>query len=67
MLILKRNTGQRIVINGGIYVEVLPPDARDGRGTVKLGVTAPPEVIVDREEIHLQRQAHPETPNGRRK
>lgn len=66
MLVLKRKPGQRLILDGGrIIIEALPAFEGDMRG-IKLGITAPPGMIVDREEVHQQRQAHPETPNGRR-
>jgi carbon storage regulator len=48
MLVLSRKPGEAIVIGDGIEVVVL--DANGGR--VKLGVVAPAEVPVHREEIH---------------
>lgn len=47
MLVLSRKTSQRITIGGDVVVTVLRTD----RGTVKLGIDAPPEVKVAREEI----------------
>ena len=47
MLVLTRKIGEAIVIDGGIAVRVL--DA--GAGRVRLGVEAPAEVLVLREEI----------------
>jgi carbon storage regulator len=49
MLILSRKVEQSIIINGNIVVKVLCVD----RDTVKLGVDAPKEVAVNREEIQL--------------
>ncbi len=47
MLVLTRKTGQKIIINNNIEVTVL-----ETRGdTVKLGVNAPREVTIYREEI----------------
>ena len=48
MLILTRKSGESIVIDGRISVTVVQID----RNTVKLGIQAPPEVIVHRQEIH---------------
>jgi carbon storage regulator len=53
MLILSRKIDQSIVINGDIVVKVLRLDG----DTVKLGIEAPKEVAVNREEIHLALQA----------
>ena len=47
MLVLTRRVGETIVIEGGIRITVL-----EIRGyCVRLGVTAPPSVRVDREEV----------------
>ena len=48
MLVLSRKRGEAIVIGDGITVTIL---ATDG-GRVKLGVAAPAEVPVHREEVH---------------
>lgn len=48
MLVFTRRRGQRIVIGDGIEVEVL----RVGRDGVRLGVVAPPEVAVHRQEVY---------------
>lgn len=48
MLVLSREVGQRIVIDGGIILEVL--DIKGCR-KVRLGIIAPPEVAVNREEV----------------
>ncbi len=48
MLILTRKIEESIIIDGDIEVKVLAYD----RGQVKLGVTAPDNVVIDREEIH---------------
>lgn len=49
MLILSRKVNESIVIDGKIVVKVL----RIERDAVKLGIQAPPEVPVHREEIYL--------------
>lgn len=54
MLVLGRRLNERIVIEGGRIV-VTVVDIGDGR--VRLGITAPDGVRVDREEIHLVRVA----------
>lgn len=48
MLVLTRKPGEQIVIGHGIRVTVVSV----GPGRVKIGVEAPPEVRVDRAEIH---------------
>lgn len=46
MLVLSRKVGERIVIADNIWLEVL--EIRWGR--IKVGITAPPEVTVNRAE-----------------
>lgn len=48
MLILSRKLNESIVIDGKIIVKVLRID----KDTVKLGIQAPAELPVHREEIH---------------
>ncbi len=50
MLILSRRAGDAIIIEGGIRIVVL---ASDRRG-VRLGIEAPPQVSIVREEIVTQ-------------
>jgi len=47
MLVLSRHVGEKLMIDR--YIEVTVVDIRHDR--VKLGVTAPPEVSVHREEV----------------
>jgi carbon storage regulator len=47
MLVLSRKLGERIVINGNVVVTVVKID----RNQIRLGVEAPPNVPVFREEI----------------
>ncbi|HEX3314946.1 MAG TPA: carbon storage regulator CsrA [Gemmataceae bacterium] len=47
MLVLTRKVGESIVIGGGIRVTVTAIDGNK----VRLGIEAPPEVRVDREEV----------------
>lgn len=53
MLVLERNIGQSIIINGNIEVWYSSLDRSTGK--IKLAIEAPKEVIVDREEIHKKR------------
>jgi carbon storage regulator len=46
-LIVRRKPGQNIVISGGITIQVLEVCGR----RVKLGITAPPEIKIVREEL----------------
>ncbi|GHO76483.1 hypothetical protein KSD_42540 [Ktedonobacter sp. SOSP1-85] len=52
MLVIRRKKGERIILSGNIVLEVL--EVEEGR--IKLGITAPPEVTIVREEL-LQRQS----------
>ena len=47
MLVLSRKRGQSIVIDGQILISVVDL----GRGRVQIGVTAPQEMSIHREEI----------------
>lgn len=51
MLSLSRKIDQSIIINGNIRVKILKNDGH----TVRLGIDAPKDVVVDREEIHLRK------------
>jgi carbon storage regulator len=53
MLILRRKAGESIVLNGKITVTVLAVE----RERVKIGVDAPPEVSVVRQELLHRSQA----------
>jgi len=60
MLILSRKLNESIVIDGRIVVKVL----RIEKESVKLGIQAPPEVPVHREEIHEAIQKGKKKPRG---
>jgi carbon storage regulator len=51
MLVLSRRLGEEIVIDGRIRIVVVEINSN----RVRLGITAPPAVSVDRKEIHEQR------------
>jgi carbon storage regulator len=53
MLVLSRRLDQAIMIAGQVRVTVLAITPN----RVELGVEAPREILVDREEVHLRRQA----------
>ena len=53
MLVLTRSVGQEIVIDGHIRVTVLGIHGNK----IRLGIAAPPEIRVDRSEIHDDRCA----------
>lgn len=51
MLVLTRRVGEEIVIDGNIHVSIISI-----RGNhVRIGISAPPTVRVDRREVHEQR------------
>ena len=52
MLVFTRHTGQRIHVGGNVVITVLCSN----QGKVRLGIEAPPEVAVDREEIFERKQ-----------
>lgn len=53
MLVLTRKVGERIYIGGDVWIEV----ARVERGQVRLAISAPDDVAVDREEVRVRRVA----------
>ncbi|OAI48450.1 hypothetical protein AYO44_06965 [Planctomycetaceae bacterium SCGC AG-212-F19] len=56
MLVLTRKVGEAICVGENIRIVVV--DIRGGK--VRLGIAAPDDVIVDREEIHLKREKLPD-------
>jgi carbon storage regulator len=58
MLVLTRRVGEEIVIAGSIRITVLSVRGEQ----VRLGITAPPSVCVDREEIHARRAEFADAP-----
>jgi carbon storage regulator CsrA len=52
MLVLTRKTGEAIVIGRDIVLTVLSI----APGRVRIGIQAPPPVVVDREEVYQKRQ-----------
>ena len=52
MLILSRNEGQKIYIGDNIKLTVLGISGKQ----VRIGVNAPDEVSIDREEIYIKKQ-----------
>ncbi len=51
MLVLARKRGEKIICSNGMSILV----AEIGRGKVKLGIEAPPEVKIWREELEAQK------------
>ena len=58
MLVLTRRVGEVIVIDNNIHVTVVSVNGEK----VRLGIAAPPEVTVDRQEIHERRLLNPDGP-----
>jgi carbon storage regulator len=54
MLLLTRRLGEEIVIDSRIRIIVLEVHG----GKVRLGVSAPPSIRVDRDEIHRRRMGY---------
>jgi carbon storage regulator len=53
MLVLSRKQDERVIISvGGVKLDILVVDIRGDK--VRLGIQAPPEVIVHREEVWNQ-------------
>lgn len=52
MLILSRKIDERIIIGGGA-IKITVVDVRGDN--VRLGIEAPPGVVIDREEVHRER------------
>ena len=52
MLVLSRKIGESIIIDGDITVTVVAVNGNK----VRIGISAPPDVTVDREEMHVRRQ-----------
>jgi carbon storage regulator len=61
MLILTRRIGETLMIGGNIEVTVMAVNGAQ----VRIGVKAPREVTVDREEIHKRRIAELRPHDGR--
>ena len=60
MLILKRKRNQKIMIDGGITIMVVEL----GCGFVRLGIDAPKETRVDREEVYESRKREEDNDTG---
>ena len=63
MLVLSRKVGERIRIGDGIVVTVV----RVTGGGVRLGIEAPPEMPVIREELYQEIQAERESEQSTKK
>jgi carbon storage regulator len=60
MLVLSRRINEEIIIAGGIRVTVV--SVKGDR--VRIGIDAPPEVTVDRAEVHARRMEFFDLPAG---
>lgn len=58
MLVLSRKLNEEILIDGGIRVKVLEINAN----RIRLGIVAPPQVTVLRDEVARQRQQQTKPP-----
>lgn len=56
MLVLTRRPGEEIVIDGRIRLNVISVKG----DCIRIGIEAPPSVVVDRQEIHERRQRSPD-------
>jgi carbon storage regulator len=61
MLVLTRKVGERVVIEGGIVVQVLELRGR----RIRLGIEAPSELGIRREELPASGQTAPARPTVR--
>lgn len=59
MLVLARRKSERIILRtpDGTVIVVTAVEIRGQAGKVKIGIDAPPEVMVDREEIYTKKLA----------
>jgi len=57
MLVLTRKVGEQIVIDGSIYVTITAVAGNQ----VRIGITAPPKVRVNRAEVHQRLQEFAES------
>ena len=51
MLFVTRKVGEEIVIGNNVRLTVVAIEGKD----VRIGISAPPEVVVDRQEVHENR------------
>jgi carbon storage regulator len=58
MLVLTRKPGEQIIIANNIRLTVVSI----GHGRVKIGIEAPSDVTIDRQEIHDRKQAEEAAP-----
>jgi carbon storage regulator len=56
MLVLTRRPGEEIILDGRIRLKIV--SVKGDR--IRLGIDAPPAVVVDRQEIHVRRKHGPD-------
>jgi carbon storage regulator len=61
MLVLTRRRGEEVIIDGHIRVQVVAVQG----DKVRLGITAPDGVVVDRQEVHDRRRGFEDGEVGR--
>ena len=57
MLVFSRKSGDRIQIGSDIVLTIVKVNG----GAVRIGIDAPSEVCIAREELHAAKQPHPDT------
>jgi carbon storage regulator CsrA len=57
MLILSRRPNESLRIAGNVIITVVGFNGNQ----IRLGITAPPDVVIDREEVHQRKVAEGET------
>lgn len=62
MLVLTRKIGEKILIGDDIEILVIGVRSRE---KVRIGVQAPPDIAVDREEVRKSKDEERSTRNGR--
>jgi carbon storage regulator len=64
MLVLTRRSGESVIIADDIKVTVISVDTKAGRAYVKLGITAPADLRIYREEIYEEIRRENEAASG---
>jgi carbon storage regulator len=59
MLVLSRKEGERLILSNGITIVLV----KLGKHVARIGIDAPDDVRVDREEVHLLRKDKAEGQN----
>ena len=64
MLVLTRRSGESVIIADDIKVTVISVNTKAGRAYVKLGITAPADLKIYREEIYEEIRRENEAASG---